>query len=261
MEERRPCFGHGEGAARRRLVGRTVASVARVERTNVALDGQLSVNGGELGVKVWLVKVKDVLKVVASNATLKRQHRVAPDAHCDGGGTTRRAGRSLLVHGEIDRDDERILAVPVRAVDPVDGVEQRSGAAVARVDAVNALHRRCNLAPMVLLQHRQQERFDRLALVDGSLGTDLQAAQRAKDTADVTSSASNPCLRLKQLCQRGGGERYCVAVVANDAHLLLTEADGVLTCSDAVKGLGDALRQGHRRSRHRNRRNSRAQCV
>ena len=72
--------------------------------------------------------------------TFKHERCVGPDEHRDSAGTASRPPAALRVDGDVAADYNCVAAIPGRGLDPVDGVEERCGGAVAgvlRVDALN----------------------------------------------------------------------------------------------------------------------------
>lgn len=112
-------------------------AVAVVKGAVVAGDGEGAVHGGVLDIGARLVEVVRVLHVGAAEAALGDDGRVGTDEHRDGAA----AARGARVAGGIDRhiagDDEGVAAVPGGALHPVEGVEERVGAAVAGVVGIH----------------------------------------------------------------------------------------------------------------------------
>lgn len=115
-----------------------------------------------LGGEVRLVKVVDVghvgsmdgcrtdrtrrsapLRRLTSRAgrelTLQGQGGIGTDEQGDCTSSTNRPGTSRGVDGNITRDNEGVAAVPARALDPVDGVEERGRSTVASVLGIDTL--------------------------------------------------------------------------------------------------------------------------
>ena len=97
---------------------------------------------------------------------------VGADEHGDSASTTSGARVALGVEGNVSGHDNGVAAVPGRRLDPVDGVEEGIGAAVARVHGVDALD------TGVVAEKGHEHRLDRLRLVEEGLGADLESANR-----------------------------------------------------------------------------------
>lgn len=147
-----------------------VGAVGGVEGLGVAGEGVVAVDVGVLAGQVGLVEVVGVLHVAASQTGLHDDGGVGADEEGDGAGTTGGTGVALGVEGNVTGDDDAVAAVPGGALDPVDGVEDGVGAAVAGVDGVDTL----NVG--VVTKELHQDGLDRLGLVQHGLGTDLEAA-------------------------------------------------------------------------------------
>lgn len=110
----------------------------------------------------------------ALRRTLKDDGRIRSDQDGAGTGTTGRARGPLGVDSDVTAEDDGVPAVPGRALDPVDGVEERGGPAVAGVLRVDAL----DVGVAVRLEEVHEDRLDRLGLVDDGLGADIEATDR-----------------------------------------------------------------------------------
>lgn len=121
------------------LLAGVVGLVASVDRLGVALQGVLAVNNGVLAGQVGLVEIVGVLDVAAPEAGLESERSVGTDKHGNAASTASGSGGALLVESNVTSDDNGVAAVPGGGLNPVNGVKQSVGAAVAGVDGVHTL--------------------------------------------------------------------------------------------------------------------------
>lgn len=110
--------------------------------------------------------------MLGGRLTFKRKRRVRADEHRARASAARRASAALSVDRDVSAHDERVAAVPRGGLDPVHGVEERGGGAVARVLGVDAL----DVGVAGGGEEIHEERLARFREVDGGLGPDVDAA-------------------------------------------------------------------------------------
>lgn len=194
-----------------------VGGVGLVQGLCVAGQGVVTINVRVLGGQIGLVKVVGVLKV-GSVDVVEDQRGIGANEHGDTAGTSGRSGGSLGVKGNVTSNDNGVSAIPGSALDPVDGVEQGVGAAVAGVDVVDTL----NVA--VVAKQLHQHRLDRLGLVQQRLGSNL----------DSTNGCRVDVVVLEQTRDSSQGKRVNVLSVVDKGHVGLSKTNGVLASSDSV---------------------------
>lgn len=173
-----------------------VGLVAGIDSLNVALDGEVAIDDGVLARQVGLVEVVYVPDIGATLAGLHNNGSVGADEHGNAASTAGRTGVALGVQRDVASDNDCVTAIPSRGLDPVDGVEQRVGATVARVHCVNTL----NVVVAALLEQLHENGLDRLGLVEERLGADFQA----------TDGLGVDVVLLEQRGDGGQGERVDV---------------------------------------------------
>src|SRR5690554_5667402 len=88
---------------------------------------------------IWLVKVPAFHHVRAAKPRLDREGCIRSNQNCECTTSTRWTSGVSFVDCNVSANNQREAAVPVAALDPSNGVEQRSRAAVASVRAGYAL--------------------------------------------------------------------------------------------------------------------------
>lgn len=136
--------------------------VAAVEGRDVASDGLMSVDHGELRLEVGLVEVVGVGHESALERRVQGKQRVGAHEHGDAAGAASGPGRGLLVEGNVRGHHDGVAAVPRARLDPVDGVEEGTCTPVACVDCVDTLQARVAGGLEELGQHS----LDGLGFVD-----------------------------------------------------------------------------------------------
>ena len=97
------------GLQLRRLV--TVQLVALVQRGEVALNRQLSVDGRVLWGHFRFVEVVDVLDVSRAKAALEHERRVRSDQHGHGAGAAGGSGVAGSVNGDVGADCDGVTTI------------------------------------------------------------------------------------------------------------------------------------------------------
>ena len=148
-----------------------VGLVTGIDGLSVALDGEVAINDGVLAREVGLVKVVCVPDVGTTLAGLHNKRGIGANEHGNAASTTGGTGVALGVERDVASDNDGVTAIPSRRLNPVDGVEQSVGAAIARVHCVNTL----NVVVAALLEQLHEDGLDRFGLVEKGLSTDFKA--------------------------------------------------------------------------------------
>lgn len=196
-----------------------VCLVARIYGLGVALDGELAIDDGVLARKIRLVEIIGVGDVAATLTRLEDDWSIWANEESDHARTSSRSGVPLLVESDITSDNDSVAAVPAGGLDPVHGVKNGVGSAVACIDGVDTL----NIC--VVLEQLHKNRLDRFGLVQESLGSHLQPANGVQ--VDV--------VLFDERGEDGEGEGVDVFAVVAEAHLGLAEANGVFALGHAIK--------------------------
>ena len=101
--------------------------------------------------------------------TFENDRGVGSNQHSTGSSTTSRPGGTLSVDGNVTGEDNGVSPIPGRRLDPVDGVENCGGGAIAGVLAINPL----NIIVAGLREKVHEGGLDGFGLVDDGLSADL----------------------------------------------------------------------------------------
>ena len=162
-----------------------------------------------------------IVRRTSLRLTLEDQRSVGSDQTGESTGSTDGPSGSLGVDGDISSKDDGVPSVPALALDPVDGVEERSGTSVTGVLAVDPLD--VHVARSGKEVH--EDGLYGLGLVDDRLGPYVQSSDRGRVDRVLFQEGADG----------GEGERVDVFPVVGAGHVLLTETDGVLSLGDTVK--------------------------
>ena len=111
-----------------------------------------------------------------SQLTFEDHRRVGADEDSNSAGTTCRASSALGVDGDVTSNNDSVATIPRAGLDPVDGVEERGGRAVARVFRVDTL----DVVVAGLSEEVHESRLDRLGLVDDGLSANVDTTDRLR---------------------------------------------------------------------------------
>ena len=102
--------------------------------------------------------------------TFKNNRGVGSDQHGASSGTASGSGGALGIDGNVSGEDDGVPSIPGRRLDPVDGVENCSGGAIARVLAIDTL----DIIIARLCEKVHKGSLDGFGLVDDGLRADFQ---------------------------------------------------------------------------------------
>lgn len=203
------------------LLASVVRLVASVDCFSVALDGVVAIHDGVLAGQIGLVKVVCVLDVAPTLAWLECDWGVWTDEHGNTASAASGSGVALLVQRDISGNDNRITSVPCRRFHPGDGVEEGICASVAGVDRIYTL----NVGVARGLKELHQHRLARLGLVQKRLRANFESANRVGVYVVLFHERGNG----------GQGERVDVFSVVAEAHLGLSETNGIFSGANAIE--------------------------
>lgn len=155
-----------------RLLTSVVRLVAGIDRLGVALDREVAIDDRVLARQIRLVEIIGMRNVGAAETRLKHNRRIGADKEGDAASATRGTRVALGIQRNVTAHDNSITAIPGRRLNPVDGVENGVGPAIARVDCVDAF----DVGVARGLEQLHQHGLDRLGLVQNGLGADFEAA-------------------------------------------------------------------------------------
>ena len=147
-----------------------VGLVARIHGLGVAPHGEVAVDDGVLAGEVWLVEVVRVLHVTPAESSLDDHWRIGTDQHGDSASSSGWAGIALGIERDVSGHDDGVPPIPRGRLNPVEGVEDGVGAAVAGIDGVHALD------IGVVAEQLHKDGLDGLGLVEDGLRAHLEAA-------------------------------------------------------------------------------------
>lgn len=150
-----------------------VSAVRVVESAQVAFDRPRSVDDRVFGGKVGLVEVPRVGHVGTVDG-FHDERSVGTDQGGESTGTTDGSGTTFCVDGDITGEDDGVSSVPGFRLDPVDGVEEGGGGAVACVLGIDTL----DISVSGFGEEVHQNSLDGLGLVDDGLGSDVETTDR-----------------------------------------------------------------------------------